>query len=243
MDTLHFLERVLPAEGNYCAAVAYRDGDRQGIRQRFFGSVKDLADFLFLVSERNNDVYYGVASFAEDGEGKLRRKQSHVHQLKLFALDIDVGKARNSYENRKDALLAVADFVERAKLPEPCIVSSGAGFHCYWVLDAAIDSASWQPVANALKSCWQSYGLNADPSVTADSARVLRPVGCLHTKTGRTVTMLRNAPDVTYEQMMDALANYYQVAPSQGQLPDYLKGRTGGVQLTAPAQELSLIHI
>ena len=95
MDTLKFLERVLPSQGNYCACVAYHENDKHGIRQKFFGSVKDLADFLFLVSERDNDVYYGVATFAQDDEGKLRRKQNYVEQLKLFAIDIDVGKARN----------------------------------------------------------------------------------------------------------------------------------------------------
>ena len=65
MDTLNFLERVLPTEGNYCAGVAYLDerDNVKKIRQKFFGSVKDLADFLYLVSERDNDVYYGISSF------------------------------------------------------------------------------------------------------------------------------------------------------------------------------------
>ncbi len=233
MDTLDFLTRVLPADGNYCAGIAYDENGKQGIRQRFYGSVKDLADFCTLVSERDTDVYYGVASFAKDDEGKLRRKQSYADKLKLLAIDIDVGKARNSYDTRKDALTALADFVERAKLPQPCIVSSGAGFHCYWIMDTSIPVADWQPLADALKNCWQSFGLNADPVVTSDSARVLRPVGCKHHKSGRTVTLLRDAPDVTYEQMLEVLAQY---KPAADEIPAHLKGRVGQVKLDVPKE-------
>lgn len=234
MDTLDFLTRVLPAEGNYCAGVAYQDDTgKNGIRQRFFGSVKDLADFLFLVSERDNDVYYGVASFAPDAEGKLRRKQSYAKDLKVLAIDIDVGKVRNSYATRKDALIAVMDFITRSKLPEPVIVASGHGYHVYWVLDAAVAASQWLPIASALKSCWQSYGLVGDPAVTADAARVLRPVGTKHIKSGKTVKLIRDATDVTYNTMKAALTTWLDAEP---QVPAYLKGRTSVVQLAVPKE-------
>lgn len=233
MDTLDFLTRVLPADGNYCAGIAYDENGRQGIRQRFFGSVKDLSDFCTLVSERDIDVYYCVATLAKNDEGKLRRKQAYVDKLKLLAIDIDVGKTRNSYETRKDALVALADFVGRAKLPEPIIVSSGRGLHTYWTFDAAIPVGDWQPLAAALKNCWQSFGLEADPVVTADSVRVLRPVGTRHTKSDRVVTLLRDAPDVTYEQMLNALSQY---KPSADEIPAHLKGRVGQVKLDVPKE-------
>lgn len=235
MDTFDFLTRVLPADGNYCAGVAYHDEktDRPGIRQKFFGSVKDLSDFLVLMSERDQDVYYGVASFAEDSEGKLRRKQSYADKHKILAIDIDVGKARNSYATRKDALFALSDFVDRSKLPAPVIVSSGAGFHCYWVFDSTISQSDWQPLADALKACWQSFGLEADPAVTGDAARILRPVGCVHTKTGRTVRIIRDAADTTYDVMLTALASYRKTAD---EIPDYLKGRGGQVQIAVPKE-------
>lgn len=223
MDTLEFLRRVLPTEGYYCAGIAFQDETgKQGIRQKFFDDVKDLADYTILFSERDTDVYYGVASFSPDEEGKLRRKQDYTNKLKVFAIDIDVGKARNTYENRKDALLAVADFVERANLPAPMIVSSGMGFHCYWPLSRELNSYEWQPLADGLKACWQAHGLMADPVVTGDIARILRPVGTKHTKSGNTVTLLRDCQDVTPEAMTAALANYITQAP---QLPSYLKGR------------------
>jgi len=235
MDTLDFLERVLPTEGNYCAGVAYFDEkeSKKKIRQRFFGSVRDLADFLFLVSERDNDVYYGISSFAEDEEGKLRRKQGYVQATKLLAIDVDVGKTRNAYESKKDALLAVTDFVSRAKLPEPIIVASGMGFHCYWVLDRSIRPADWQPMADALKSCWQSFGLVADPSVTADSARILRPVGTKHIGANKTVSIIRDAQPTTYETMLAALTSYYHTTE---QVPEFIKGRKSSITLSQQAE-------
>lgn len=229
MDTLDFLTRVLPTEGNYCASVAYSKEDGgQGIRQRFFSSVKDLSDFLVLLSERDETVYYGVASFASDADGKLRRKQSYAKDLKVLAIDVDVGKARNSYATRKDALLAIQDFITRSKLPEPVIVSSGVGFHCYFVLVSPLDVHSWQPLADSLKACWQSYGLEADPAVTADAARVLRPVGTKHLKSGKTVKVIRDAPDTTYDVMKAALSQWLSAEP---QVPAYLKGFTSGIKL------------
>lgn len=242
MDTLTFLERVLPSEGKYCAAVPFVDKDgKPNVRHKYFDDVKDLADFLYLVSERDNDVYYGVATFSPDEEGKLRRKQNYVQQLKLLAIDIDVGKKRtdgtpspNAYHTRKDAVLAITDFVSRSRLPDPLLVASGMGFHCYWVLDKAITPVDWQSLANAMKACWQSYGLIADPAVTADSARILRPVGTKHVKSGRTVKVLRDAPDVTYEDMKEVLAAYYEQAT---QVPAFIKDRkSSGFSLNQPAE-------
>lgn len=235
MDTLKFLERVLPAEGTYCGANAYTDRDgKKGIRNKFFGSVQDLADYVTAYSDRDTDTYYSVFAFSPDGEGALHRKQTNARCSKLLAIDIDVGKVRNSYATRKDALIAITDFVVRAKLPDPMLVASGMGFHCYWVLDKELTPGDWQPLAEALKTCWQSYGLQADPAVTADSARVLRPVGTKHVKAGKLVKLVRDAAPVTYTIMLAALANHTAATP---QVPEYLKGRTAAVTLTSPVVE------
>lgn len=229
MDTLDFLQRVLPSNGNYCAGVAFQDDiGKQGIRQKFFGSVKDLADFLYLVSERDNDVYYGIASFGPNEAGKLRRRQEQVQALKLLAIDVDVGKVRNAYPSRQDALSAISSFIEKAALPTPLIVASGMGFHCYWVLSEEVSLSQWQPLADALKACWQAYGLVADPSVTSDSARVLRPVGCKHLKSGKTVKIVLDNGPVSSKDMQAALSAYYN-APTQ--LPAYMQGRETSVSL------------
>jgi len=57
------------------------------------------------------------------------------------------------------------------------MVSSGNGMHVYWPLSSAVPLDQWLPVAQAFKDLCQTHGLPADHACTADSARVLRPVG------------------------------------------------------------------
>lgn len=238
MDTLDFLKRVLPTEGNYCAGLVYTSaGGVEKLGQRFFGNVKDLADFLYVASDTHKQtVYYAISSFNEPEDGKLRRKQKYVHSTKVLAIDVDVKKERNSYPSRVDALSAIVDFVKKAKLPDPMIVSSGIGFHCYWVLEEALPPAEWQPLADALKNCWQSIGLVADPAVTADSARILRPVGAIHYDVNKPVTILRDAENTLYSTMREALSPYY-VADKTLAIPAYLKNRkASGFTLTQPVE-------
>jgi hypothetical protein len=228
MDTLTFLRRVLPTEGNFCAWVL--DGDVGGCQaQKFFSDVEALAQFLSHVSGYNEDVYYAVSSFV-DPKIRKPRTQDNVQLTKLFALDIDVGKKpHNSYPNKRDALLALGDFLKTTGLPFPMVVSSGMGFHVYWVLTRALAPAEWQPIADALKLCWQNLGLVADSTVTADSARILRPVGTRHTKSDSVVTLLRDAPDVDPEVIWNVVQRYATAVPKQHAaqpLPAHLAGRT-----------------
>lgn len=224
MNTLDFLRRVLPTEGNYCAWVL--DGENGGCQaQRFYPKVDELAAFLSYVSNKDEDVYYAVSSFV-DPKLKKPRVQDNVQFTKLFALDIDVGKKpHNSYPSKNEALVALVKFLAQTKLPAPMIVSSGRGFHIYWVLTRALPPTEWQPIADALKSCWKALGLVADPTVTADAARILRPVGTKHTKSGETVTLLRDAPDVDPEVIFNVVSRYAVAAPMPVNAPAHVAGR------------------
>ena len=53
-------------------------------------------------------------------------------------------------------------------------MDSGNGLHCYWVLTNEISYNEWKPVADFLKQTCVQHGLQADPSVTSDAARILR---------------------------------------------------------------------
>jgi len=183
MNTLEFLQHVLPASGYYCAATPNNKG---GFRQRYFTALEDLADFVQLISESGADAYYAVSSFREAGS----RKGANVQHTKLFALDIDVGKKSNSYADRKEALTALVAYIDKTGLPQPTIVSSGNGLHVYWPLTRALEPSVWLPIATALKQSAIDAGLIIDPAVPADVARVLRPVGTLHQGTTRPVRVL-----------------------------------------------------
>lgn len=74
----------------------------------------------------------------------------------------------------------MSKFIKGTGLLPTFIVSSGAGLHVYYALTADISADEWNPVAKALRAFAASQGLKVDSSCTADSARVLRPLGALH---------------------------------------------------------------
>ena len=218
MNMLEFLKRVLPEEGYYCAGAIVPGA---GFKQKLLPSIQDLADFSQLLSERGGDSYYGLASFKDASS----RKHSNVQAIKVFALDLDVGKETNSYAKPADALVAVGEFIKAKRLPKPMIVSSGAGFHVYWTLTKPLTPEVWKPLAEALKATAIEHGLVIDPTVTADIARVLRPVGTTHTKTGNTVKLLIDAPSVTPEEFASklSLVQVLNAQPRKTTLLDNLK--------------------
>lgn len=212
MDTLEFLQRVLPDEGTYCAAVLYKDvGD---MKQYFFEDRVELADFLLNKSADGDDTYYAISSFKSK-----RRNQTNVLQTKVVAFDIDCNKVRNSYASKKEALAALSSFVKTAEMPKPTIVSSGMGLHVYWVFDTPLESEQFDNISARLKLKATMCGLIIDPTVTTDSARILRAPGTVHTKSGAVVSVMLNGDTVSYDQL-DAIL---PTAPKRTTLLDNLK--------------------
>jgi hypothetical protein len=219
MDTLEFFERVLPETGTYCAFGAIGPEDNRSVRQLFAPTLADLINIINRLDEKGFDTYQALATFNQvpgetDPKKQWRRKQEFVHTLKSFYLDIDCKDPAKDYLNWREALLALGDFVTQVGLPKPLVVRSGGGLHAYWPLDTEISQAEWQPVAEALKAACLAHGLKIDRSVPADSARILRPPGTTHVKTGRKVTVIMDAAPVTLDEMRNALAaSGHTVAP------------------------------
>lgn len=198
MNTLNFLQRVLPTEGFY-AAITIDGAPKQG----FFSSVDDLAKAVVALDARGSNTYYAVSSFVEKGS----RKQDNVRLTKVLALDVDCG-ANKPYPSWKEGLVALGQFVATVGLPKPMIVHSGNGLHVYWVLSEALEPRQWKPLANALKAATAANGFEVDPAVPADNARVLRPVGTRNPKGNKLVKLLLDAPDVELNTMFTVLAAY-----------------------------------
>ena len=193
MDTVSFLRRVLPSDGFYVCFTANKD---ERPRQGFFASVDALADSIESLNQRGNNTYYAVASFQD----KASRTQQNVHKLKTLFLDIDCGEGK-PFVDWKAGLVALGRFVLTNNLPKPMIVASGNGLHAYWVLDTELSRDEWQPYADALKALIptdQETGRPVfDPSVPADAARVLRPIGTVNPKGGGNVRLLVDAPPIS----------------------------------------------
>lgn len=210
MDTLSFLQRVLPTEGVYCVMLI----DNGNARNGFFSSVEELARATIKLDTTGINTYYAVSTFTERG----RRKQDRVHQTKLIALDLDVDPNNDKkYSSWKAALADLGRFIEAAELPKPIVVHSGNGLHVYWILTRALTPDEWRPLAKNLKAFAIARGLRIDPTVTTDNARVLRAVGTHNPKGGKEVRLLIDAPDVDIDHLKTCFGStgIVEVAPRQ----------------------------
>jgi len=185
MNTLTFLQRVLPPEGFY-ATILINDGAAP--QQAFFDTVEELATSCERSNRLGNNTYYALSSFAS----RANRKQTNALLTKALFIDIDCGPDK-PFANQKEGLAALLDFLTKSKMPKPMIVSSGNGLHVYWVLSEAIAPEQWQPLADGLKKLHTNLGFDVDPKVTADLARVLRPVGTINPRGGKEVRVLMDA--------------------------------------------------
>jgi len=173
MNTLEFLQRVLPTQGKYAAAVFTKQSDKPF--HKFFESIDDLSEYITDANAAGNNVYFAVNSFTEP-----KRKQESALYSKALYLDIDCG-ADKPFLNQHDALQWLTEYINKMGMPMPMLVSSGNGLHVYWLFDENVPIDEWQELADALKASIPMLDEDTfpvDPKVPADSARVLRPVGC-----------------------------------------------------------------
>ena len=204
MDTLNFLQRVLPSAGFYVTTVINPDGRRQG----FFATVEELAKAVTGLDQRGNNTYFAISAFVEKGN----RKQENVRATKVIALDVDCGDGK-PYPTWREGLAATGRFIQQMGLPKPLIIHSGNGLHVYWVLTEELEPLRWKPLAEAMKAAAKDKGFEIDPAVPADSARVLRPVGTTNPKSGTQVRMLIDARPAAVEQLAACLSAYMVAHP------------------------------
>lgn len=206
MDTTEFLGRVLPDTGYYVATVI--NPDRRA--QKSYETIDALANAVIRIDIAGGNVYYAMSSFHEAGS----RKQANVALTKALFIDVDCGDDKPFVDQREGAK-ALKSFLKASGLPAPMLVNSGRGLHVYWPLTEALPPADWQPLADALKECAKHHGFEIDPSVTADSARVLRPVGTHNPKNGAEVVLLKDAPDNDPATLRSILSSFIGRAPSR----------------------------
>jgi hypothetical protein len=200
MQLKAFYESVLPAAGNYCLW--------QKVRGPQWHTWCPTIDALVAETERRIDtqgLYFGTAAFGDmvqenpekPGYGERMRTQENVLSLKAFRVDIDAGTEKfvkhpeGAYPTQRDALTALIAAI-KAGLPAPSlIVSSGEGLHVYWRLTEEVTPDVWKPAALRLNAAGAHLGLKIDAGCTADTARVLRPIGTPH-KNGKRVAIIKD---------------------------------------------------
>lgn len=190
MNTLEFFQIVLPRSGYYALATINNGAPRH----YWSDNIEDLAAKAVALDEAGNNTYHAVNSFQTPDS----RKQANVQSARSLFVDVDCGEGK-PYATQTDGLRALRAFLQETKLPTPLVVSSGRGLHLYWPLERDLTLTEWQLLADALKRATVRHGFQVDPSRTADSASILRPVGTFNPKNGAIVEVLAAPQATTYD--------------------------------------------
>ena len=186
LTTQQFLERVLPDAGPYC--VAYPVIRKDGQKAYAHVACKTITDAVAAAKRicftQAKDAYFAVhglikGAIWDQDKQRLRVSRTHdnMREGRCFFFDLDVGDGDKKHKSREEALVALERFVFRTGLPYPLVVSSGGGYHVYWLLERAIPSAEWRAYADRMRWLAATNGLKADPARITDQASVLRVVG------------------------------------------------------------------
>ena len=202
MDTLSFLQKILPSQGIYVLA-AFRNGMDRSPAHYNCKTLEDLARLARKVDDAGVQVFHACASFAEERKvptkadpSKLRnatRAADNVAFTRSQWLDVDVGPTKD-YPTRKEAVQAVAELCRTLRIPAPMIVASGRGLHCYWPFTKDLPAKQAGIIGKSFHAALKAVGFKHDTSRTADLASILRPVGTHWRKEGEVeVALVRDA--------------------------------------------------
>jgi hypothetical protein len=175
MNLREQLSYLLPTTGRYCLFT------KTQTKNIFFDDLESLACAVESRSDETG-VYMALASYGEANQ----RTQDNAHTLHTLYLDIDCGEAKfkkhpeGAYPTQQEGVLALVEFSKAVNFMPSVIVSSGEGLHVYYVLDGDYPTDQVAPVMKQLRALCKLKGLRDDPACTTDTARVLRPVGSLH---------------------------------------------------------------
>lgn len=156
-----FLQRVLPADGDF-VVTAIRPGGKAF--EVLCPTQPDAVAAISRLSTKPLNVYIAIGSY-----DKNRRSPKAKRSLYLDLDKKDFGG------DKLKALRELVIFCKTIGLPPPAIlVDSGNGYHCYWPFAADLEVAPWRALAASLKAKCEELGFAADPTCTADAARILR---------------------------------------------------------------------
>ena len=193
LDTKTFITRVTANQDDIVICVHRPDASGRDPRGIFWnrGSFSDIDEAVAAIAqwdaEPNSTVYFTVGRFAgheytdDQGRQKYRRRQVDATAFKALAFDLDIGSDK-PYATQKEGWLALKQALTQIGLPQPMVVSSGNGIHCYWPLTQVIGTDHWVKASMALRLALEQNGVEIDTSKIHDPSMVLRPVGSHHKK-------------------------------------------------------------
>jgi hypothetical protein len=197
-----FYKKALPSTGVYCVATI--DPIAKITKHKFVENVDELAEFIESKKNTPTNIFVALSSF-----NGYSRKADEAKSVRSFFVDLDVGDGKG-YNSKDEAVQALDQFVLEHNLPPPVKVDSGTGIHSYWLFDRDIPATEWKPYAEKFKDFCLTHGLNIDPVVTADLARILRCPDTFNQKTlppSPTKVMGEDLPIYVFDEFKEFLGN------------------------------------
>jgi hypothetical protein len=205
-----FYKKALPSTGVYCVATI--DPIAKITKHKFVESIDDLENFVESKKDSKTNIFVAMSSFKG-----YSRKADEAKAVRSFFVDLDVGEGKG-YVSKEEALDAIDKFTLDNELPPPVRIDSGGGVHAYWIFDKDIPADEWKPYAEKFKTFCLSHGLNIDPVVTADLARILRCPNTFNQKTDPpipTKVLGNDIPVYSFDEFKNFLG---EIAQSQDEI-------------------------
>ena len=205
-----FYKKALPSTGVYCIATI--DPVVKVTRHKFVENIDELESFVESKKNTKTNIFVALSSF-----NGYSRKAEEAKAVKSFFVDLDVGEGKG-YNSKEEALDAIDKFILDNELPPPVKIDSGGGVHAYWLFDKDVPATEWKPYAEKFKNFCLTHGLNIDPVVTADLARILRCPDTFNQKTDPPIPTKLIGSDIPVYSF-DEFKNFLgEVAQSHDQL-------------------------
>ena len=151
MNTLGFLECVLPTSGNVVLGIP-ETASHGGTwwKHRSYDTAKEAAAAAVEADAKGDTVYFAVNTFndwyTDETNKKVIRKQGNVAACRALYDDYDVKDKDGHYTTKAEAIAGIVAFAKALQLV-PTIVDSGGGYHTYFHFDEDIDEQTWNELA------------------------------------------------------------------------------------------------
>lgn len=230
------------SHNGYCCIVGIKlkpDGTTDNVHQQFFkpGDFDGAVTQALAYSNQGRNAYFCTSTMKSE-----LRNNDNVQAVKAFRIDLDVNPDdAKKYVSKEEAVANLRRFCKEHKMPKPVIVDSGYGYHCYWILNNALNAVEGKAYSLKFKMALIKLGLKMDRSVPADCARILRMPGTVNFKIAGSPKKVELLTDVfTFDNAellahIERLAECGKISGSKtsaiqslfdgAELPDHLKHR------------------
>jgi hypothetical protein len=232
METLEFLEWLLPPDGNIVLSILKKENGREWWQNRKFTTIAEAADQAVKL-DQTEEVYVALHSFNdwyEDGNGNRRlRTQENADWCKVLYDDYDVDPDKpKKYDSKKEAIADIVKLAQALRL-KPTIVDSGGGYHAYFNLKEPVRTDTWTELASLKRDITSFLGMKIDTAVDMDAARVLRPIGTHNKKYAEPIPVKLIKKGESYSvglirERMQAFIDQNNITPAPKYAPKGKKG-------------------